>query len=199
MPRLVFALGITGIGAANARVLCDHYADDLQAIRTASAEELGQVEGIGPVLAAAVSEWFADGKNLGVLDRLLEEVKPSVRGSIRAFARQDAAAAGNSDAGDSPDAETSPETGSAAAGADPIAGKTFVVTGKVFHFPNRDALKELIADRGGKVTGSVSAKTDYLINNDVTSTSSKNKKAAQLGIPILSEEDFMKLAGLKAE
>ena len=82
---------------------------------------------------------------------------------------------------------------------DPIAGKTFVVTGKVDHFPNRDALKEFIAERGGKVTGSVSAKTDYLINNDVTSTSSKNKKAVQLGIPILSEEDFLKMADGKRE
>jgi DNA ligase (NAD+) len=73
------------------------------------------------------------------------------------------------------------------------------VTGKVDHFPNRDALKEYIADRGGKVTGSVSAKTDYLINNDVSSTSSKNKKAAQLGIPILSETDFLKLTGEAAD
>ena len=72
-----------------------------------------------------------------------------------------------------------------------------MVTGKVEHFPNRDALKEYIADRGGKVTGSVSAKTDYLINNDISSSSSKNKKAAQLGIPILSEEDFLRLAGEK--
>ena len=198
MPRLVFALGIAGIGAANARVLCDHFADDLQAIRTASAEELGQVEGIGPVLASAVSAWFADGKNQGVLDRLLAEVKPSVRENIRTFARNASDAAGDPGAEESAGAENPRETGSDA-GTDPIAGKTFVVTGKVFHFPNRDALKELIADRGGKVTGSVSAKTDYLINNDVASTSSKNKKAAQLGIPILSEEDFMKLAGLEAE
>ena len=91
---------------------------------------------------------------------------------------------------------TADGTGTSPAGGtqDPVAGKTFVVTGKVFHFANRDELKEFIADRGGKVTGSVSAKTDYLINNDVSSTSSKNKKAAQLGIPILSEEDFLKLA-----
>jgi DNA ligase (NAD+) len=60
MPRLLYALGIAGIGAANARVLCDHFEDDIRAIRSASAEELGQLEGIGPVLAAAVSAWFAD-------------------------------------------------------------------------------------------------------------------------------------------
>ena len=192
MPRLLYALGIAGIGAANARVLCDHFEDDIRAIRSASAEELGQVEGIGPVLAAAVSAWFADEKNLLMLDRLLQELKPAVRESVRAAAERKARAAEADPADGAGNTE-----GPAASGVqeDPVAGKTFVVTGKVFHFANRDALKEFIADRGGKVTGSVSAKTDYLINNDVTSTSSKNKKAAQLGIPILSEEDFIKLAG----
>ena len=74
-------------------------------------------------------------------------------------------------------------------------GKTFVITGKVHRFDNRDALKEYIIKRGGKAAGSVSARTDYLINNDVNSNSAKNKKARQLGIPVLSEEDFLRLAG----
>lgn len=78
-----------------------------------------------------------------------------------------------------------------------IAGKTFVITGSVNRFANRDELKDFIEKKGGKTTGSVSAKTDYLINNDVTSNSSKNKKAKELGIPILSEEDFLELAGGK--
>ena len=72
-----------------------------------------------------------------------------------------------------------------------LAGKTFVITGKVNHFANRDELKAKILSLGGKAAGSVSAKTDYLINNDVTSSSSKNKKARELGIPILSEEEFL--------
>lgn len=76
-----------------------------------------------------------------------------------------------------------------------LAGKTFVITGKVNHFANRDALKALIVSLGGKAAGSVSAKTDYLINNDVTSNSSKNKKARELGITILSEEDFLAMIG----
>ena len=75
-----------------------------------------------------------------------------------------------------------------------ITGKTFVITGSVEHFANRDELKEFIEKLGGKVTGSVSKNTDYLINNDVTSESSKNKKARQLSIPILSEEDFLLLS-----
>ncbi len=200
LPRLVYALGIAGIGAANARILCNHFGEDLDAMAAASAEEIGQAEGIGPVLAAAVSEWFASEKNRSVLEHLLKEVHPVHRASTRSSRQAEASAesgltaAGPGEGGtgglSSEDQEGSTETG-----PDPIEGKTFVVTGKVFHFSNRDELKEFIADRGGKVTGSVSAKTDYLINNDVTSTSSKNKKAAQLGIPILSEEDFLKLAG----
>lgn len=74
-----------------------------------------------------------------------------------------------------------------------ISGKTFVITGAVNQFSNRDELKAYIEKLGGKVTGSVSKNTDYLINNDVTSQSSKNKKARQLSIPILSEDDFMDL------
>ena len=76
-----------------------------------------------------------------------------------------------------------------------FTGKTFVITGSVEHFSNRSEAKAFIEARGGKVTGSVTKKTDYLINNDKTSSSSKNKKAQELGIPILSEEDFLGLAG----
>ena len=70
-------------------------------------------------------------------------------------------------------------------------GLTFVITGDVHHFKNRNELKAYIEARGGKVAGSVSGSTSFLINNDVTSTSGKNKKAKELGIPILSEDDFL--------
>ena len=76
-------------------------------------------------------------------------------------------------------------------------GMNFVITGSLVHFGNRSEAKELIESLGGKVTGSVTKKTNYLINNDIQSNSSKNKKARELGIPILSEEDFRKLAGVK--
>jgi len=69
----------------------------------------------------------------------------------------------------------------------------FVITGSLEHFSNRGEAKNLIESLGGKVTGSVTGKTNYLINNDVTSTSSKNKKANELGIPIISEETFLEL------
>ena len=76
-----------------------------------------------------------------------------------------------------------------------IQGKTFVITGSLEHYANRDELKEWIEQNGGKVTGSVSAKTDYLINNDISSASSKNKKAKELEIPILTEKEFREKSG----
>ena len=72
-------------------------------------------------------------------------------------------------------------------------GKNFVITGSVKHFANRVEVKELIESKGGKVTGSVTARTDYLINNDVESSSSKNKKARELGVPVISEEEFLRM------
>ena len=74
-----------------------------------------------------------------------------------------------------------------------LDGLTFVITGSVEHFANRNELKDVIEKNGGKTTGSVTGKTDYLINNDVTSTSSKNKKAMELGVKIISESDFLKM------
>ena len=74
-------------------------------------------------------------------------------------------------------------------------GMNFVITGSVEHFANRNEVKAVIEARGGKVTGSVTSKTNYLINNDTTSNSSKNKKAKELNIPIISEEGFLKMLG----
>lgn len=74
-----------------------------------------------------------------------------------------------------------------------FTGVNFVITGTVEHFANRNAVKSEIEKRGGKVTGSVTSKTNYLINNDTTSASAKNKKAKELGIPIISEEDFLQM------
>ena len=80
-----------------------------------------------------------------------------------------------------------------------FAGMSFVVTGSVNHFANRNEVKELVEKMGGKVTGSVTKKTNYLINNDVESASSKNRKAKELGVPIISEEEFIELAGVEIE
>ena len=80
-----------------------------------------------------------------------------------------------------------------------FSGVNFVITGSVEHFANRAAVKEEIEKRGGRVTGSVTSKTNYLINNDVNSTSSKNRKARELGIPIISEEKFLEMLQEQAE
>ena len=71
-----------------------------------------------------------------------------------------------------------------------MKGKIFVITGDLHIYENRKTLTEAIESRNGKVSGSISSKTNYLINNDLLSSSSKNKKAKELGIPIISEEEF---------
>ncbi len=89
-----------------------------------------------------------------------------------------------------------PEAPAVAEGGQTLAGMNFVVTGSLEHFASRNELKEIIEQMGGKVTGSVTGKTACLINNDVASASSKNKKAKELGVPILSEEDFLEQYGI---
>ena len=81
------------------------------------------------------------------------------------------------------------------AGVGSCAGLTFVITGDVHHFKNRDAFKAYVESQGGKVAGSVSGKTNYLVNNDVESLSSKNKKAKDLGVAIISEDTFIEMFG----
>lgn len=162
LPRLLYSLGISNVGIANAKMICKEFRYDLGKIIHATPEEISSIEGIGPVIAGTFTEYFADEDNMKRLEHLLshltfEKVKTESTQSLE--------------------------------------GKQFVITGSVEHFANRSQLKEYIEERGGKVTGSVTSKTDYLINNDTTSSSSKNKKAKDLGIPILSEEDFLKLSG----
>lgn len=162
LAKMIYSLGIAGIGLANARVICRYFDDDIEKIRHADAEEINSIEGIGPVLAGSLADYFSSEENNKKLDHLL--------GHLHLIREE-------------------------TAGEQVFAGKTFVITGSVEHFANRSEAKAFIEARGGKVTGSVTKKTDYLINNDKTSGSSKNKKAQELGIPILSEEDFLELAG----
>lgn len=162
LDHVIYALGIGGIGLANARLVSRHCNEDPEAVADITIEELMSVDGIGDVLAQSFREYFDDVNNRRLYNELLAELK--LQKEVR-------------------------DTSS------PVAGKTFVITGSVNHFTNRDELKAFIETLGGKTTGSVSAKTDYLINNDVTSNSSKNKKARELGIPVISEEEFIKLTG----
>lgn len=162
LDHVIYALGIGGIGLANARLVSRHCNEDPETVADITIEELMSIDGIGDVLAQSFREYFDDVNNRRLYNELLAELK--LQKEVR-------------------------DTSS------PVAGKTFVITGSVNHFTNRDELKAFIETLGGKTTGSVSAKTDYLINNDVTSNSSKNKKARELGIPVISEEEFIKLTG----
>lgn len=164
LPRMVYGLGVAGIGLANAKMICRHFKNDFEAMRHATVEELVEIDGIGEVLAQAWTAFFSDEKNNAIVDHLLAEL--------------------TFEAGDEESSEGADEA---------FAGMNFVITGSLEHFKNRKELQELIERRSGKVTGSVTSKTNYLINNDVASSSSKNKKARELGVPILSEEEFLKL------
>lgn len=163
LPRMIYGLGIAGIGLANAKMLCRAFHSDFSAMRKAAKEDLTEVDGIGEVLADAWIGYFASEENNRQVDRLLAELT----------------------------IEQEPESQEEAI----FAGKIFVITGAVEHFANRKELQTEIEKRGGKATGSVTTKTSYLINNDTASNSSKNKKAKELGIPIISEQDFLNMLG----
>ncbi|MCD7834575.1 MAG: NAD-dependent DNA ligase LigA [Lachnospiraceae bacterium] len=165
LPRLICGLGIPNIGVANAKLICHSFAYELDQIRSASAERFAEIEGLGEVIAASVVDYFKDPDNQQTLDQLLPELEV-----------------------EKPDLSSGSEQ-------QRLSGKTFVITGSVEQFANRNELKAFIEERGGKVTGSVTGKTDYLINNDTASASTKNKKAKELGIPILSEADFLGMCG----
>lgn len=163
LPRMLYSLGIAGIGLANAKVICKALKNDSQKVMYVTEEELNEISGIGDVLAKAYVDYFAQEKHCSEFLKLLDEVQIPEE-----------------------EENTSEQI---------FEGINFVITGSVHHFANRKEVKELIESKGGKVTGSVTSKTNYLINNDTESSSSKNKKAKELGIPILSEEAFLELLG----
>ncbi len=166
LAKLIYSLGILNIGLSNARLLCRHYKNDLQALMSASTEELTAIDGIGPVIAGSFTDYFTDEHHKKELEDLLGEVEIEQEN----FEAEDRI----------------------------FDGKIFVITGSLEHFKNRNALKELLEEKGAKVAGSVSSKTSYLINNDAASASSKNKKARELGVSVITEEELMALMG-KAE
>ena len=169
LPQLLTALGIANVGPATARVLTRYFESDLDRIRRASVQELQAVPDVGPIVAEGIAAYFAGPENVRELDALLPYLKLE-------------------------SAENGSETASQS-----LAGLTFVITGSLEHFPNRDALKAKIEALGGKAAGSVSAKTTALINNDAASNSTKNQTAKKLGIPVLTEEEFMEKYQISAD
>ena len=160
LARLLYGLGIGGIGASNARVLSEAFHDDAEALSRAELSEVVSIKGIGPILGESIVRYFKEEENCRLFRKLL---------SILHLHRE----------------EKAENTA--------LSGKVFVITGSLVHFQNRKELEEEIRKAGASTASSVSKNTSYLINNDKNSTSSKNKKAKELGIPILSEEDFLKL------
>lgn len=159
--RLLYGLGIPGIGSATARLIASAARNKWETMQNMTLEELTGIEGIGEIMAEDYRTWFADGKHQEQVADLLSVL--TLDESFEEAAEQ------------------------------PLAGKTFVITGSLEHFANRDEAKAQVERLGGKVAGSVSKKTDYLINNDIHSGSSKNKKAIELGIPIITEEEFLEM------
>ena len=153
--RLLYSLGISGIGKANAKLIARHCHNKWEAIQGMTYDEFVKIDGIGDVMADSFCSYFSKEKNKKNILDLLNEVNLDESEEIRYSTLDDI---------------------------------TFVITGSLNNFENRDALKAEIEKAGGKVSGSVSSKTNYLINNDMSSNSSKNKKAKELGIPIINED-----------
>ena len=160
LARLLYGLGIGGIGASNARVLSEAFHENAEELSRAELSEVVSIKGIGPILGESIVRYFKEEENCRLFRKLL---------SILHLHKEEKAE-------------------NAA-----LSGKVFVITGSLVHFQNRKELEEEIRKAGASTASSVSKNTSYLINNDKNSTSSKNKKAQELGIPILSEEDFLKL------
>ena len=158
--RLLYSLGIPGIGKANARLIAKACGNKWEAIQNMTFQQLTAIDGIGDVMAAGFTEYFSNEANKKTVADILDAV-------------------------DLDETQEKEDTS--------LSGMTFVITGSLEHFANRDQLKERLEKAGAKVAGSVSAKTTYLINNDVNSSSGKNKKARELGIPVISEEEVIKM------
>ena len=168
--RVLYSLGIANIGLATAKLICRFFDNDIERITKAKPDELTQIDGVGEVMAGVFADYFNKDENLRTLEHLLLEVHIE-------------------------NAEANANDEGSSEGSNTISGLTFVVTGDVEKFKNRRELSDFIESKGGKVTGSVTGKTDYLINNDLTSNSGKNKKAKELGIKIISENEFLELVG----
>lgn len=159
LPKVIYGLGIAGVGLATAKLICKHFLYDYNAIFSAGLEELNEIEGVGNVIAQAFVNYFTSEQNCTMVARLLAELDIQI---------------------EKVDEESQT-----------LTGQVVVITGSLELYENRNDLKDAIEAKGGKVTGSVTAKTTFLINNDITSTSSKNKKAKELGVPIVTEKEFV--------
>ena len=161
--NFIYALGIEHIGLSNAKLLCKNFNYNFDNIKNATFEQIVAIDGFGEIMANSLIDYFANIDNINLINKVFPLLKLNDNIINENIENKN------------------------------INNKTFVITGDLQTFKNRKELQQKIEDLGGKVTSSVSSKTDFLINNDKNSTSSKNKKAKELNIPIISEQDFLNL------
>lgn len=160
-------LAVPRIGLANAKLIARAAEFDFEKIMRFDVHELLEIHGIGDIMATDFVEFFRDEKKMAEIRELLNEV------SFDEAEKEMLA-----------DVELKP-----------LSGKVFVITGALSRYRNRDEMAADIEKHGGSVASAVSKNTDFLVNNDVASGSSKNKKAKELGIPIITEEDLIERIG----
>jgi DNA ligase (NAD+) len=164
LNRLIYGLGIRHVGERTARILADNF-DSIDELMEASEVRLAQIPDIGPVVAAAIAEWFREPKNSELIERLKR-------------------------AGVNTERKTKTKKVTAVAIERKFEGKQFVLTGKLSRF-TRDEAKQMIEDRGGRVTGSVTKKTDYVVVGE--DPGSKLDRAKELGISVLDEKGLVEM------
>lgn len=165
LQRLIYACGINLVGRTASRAICAYFGYDVVKTLNASFDELKSIEGIGDEIAGSYVEWFQNPANQEMFEDLLLEADLTV--------------------------PQAPAVKEAAEGKPGIRGRVIVITGDVYQFDNRSAFKAWVEAHGGKVTGSVSRNTDYLVTNTPNSGTTKNKKAQELGVEIITEQQII--------
>lgn len=165
LQRLIYACGINLVGRTASRAICTYFGYDVVKTLNASFDELKSIEGIGDEIAGSYVEWFQNPANQEMFEDLLSEADLTV--------------------------PQAPAVKEAAEGKPGIRGRVIVITGDVYQFDNRSAFKAWVEAHGGKVTGSVSRNTDYLVTNTPNSGTTKNKKAQELGVEIITEQQII--------
>lgn len=162
LPNFIYALGINQVGLSNAKLLCKNFQYDVGSILKAEEEELLEIDGFGSVIAHNIYEYFHTKEDLDLFQKALTVIEIA-KPPILIDSVEELS----------------------------LQNKSFVITGDLVQFHNRKELQEKIEALGGKVTGSVTKKTSCLINNNIDSNSSKNKKAKEFNIPIVTEMQFI--------
>lgn len=165
LQKLIYSFGINLVGRTASKAICRHFGYDVQKTLNASVDELSAIEGVGDAIAESYVTWFSNPLNQEMFEDLMSEVRLSI--------------------------PEIPAPVQAAAGKPGIDRKTIVITGDVYQFNNRDEFKAWVEAHGGKVTGSVSRNTDFLVTNTPDSGTTKNKKARELGIPVITEQQLI--------